>query len=77
MKSRIIGQIHDSILLDVHRTELNVVLVKAKQIMTELLPQAWPWVIVPMEVEAEVAPLGKSWYDKTKEEIQCESPLPA
>jgi hypothetical protein len=30
----------------------------------EDLPKHWPWVIVPLEVECEVAPRGESWYRK-------------
>ncbi len=64
MKSLIIGQIHDSVVMDILEEELESVLARAHQIMTEDLPAAWDWLIVPLIVEAEVAPLGKSWWDK-------------
>jgi DNA polymerase-1 len=68
MKSKIIGQIHDSILGMVKVSELDDYLNKAHQIMTQKLPQAWDWITVPLEVEADVAPEGGSWYDKKKYE---------
>ena len=64
MKTLIIGQIHDSVVLDSPPDEIDIVLDKWKRIMEVDLPRAWDWIIVPMIVEAEVAPLGKSWFDK-------------
>lgn len=64
MKSRIIGQIHDSIIADVHPSELQDYLSTLKYLLTDKLVKQWKWLIVPLECEADVAPLGKSWYDK-------------
>lgn len=64
MRSRIVGQIHDSIVADVHKSELKEYTQLVYHIMTELLPEAWKWIIVPLEVEIEVSPRGKSWYEK-------------
>lgn len=64
MKTKIVGQIHDSIVADIHCKELNDFLQLAFEIMTVKLPQAWKWIIVPMKVEAELAPPGASWYEK-------------
>jgi len=64
MKSVIVGQIHDSIVADVHKDELEMFLKKVKYVMTTDLQKHWPWVIVPLEVEAEVVPLGGTWFDK-------------
>lgn len=64
MRSLLVGQIHDSIVADVHLSELDDFLGMAKQIMTVDLVRAWPWIITPMEIEAEVAPEGGSWFDK-------------
>jgi DNA polymerase-1 len=69
MRSVIIGQIHDSIVADVHKDELETYLQKAKIIMTQDIMKAFPWLIVPLEIEAEVAPLGDSWFDKKEKEI--------
>lgn len=66
MRTVIIGQIHDNIVLDIHRNELQDVLDKIKRIVGIDLPKHWPWIIVPMEIEMEVSPVGKSWNDKKK-----------
>lgn len=62
MKSLIIGQIHDSIVADVHESELDYFLVKIRKVMTEDVRKAWPWIITPLEIEVEVA--EENWFDK-------------
>jgi len=69
MKSLIIGQIHDSIVGDVPRKERKDYLELSKQVMTVDLKKHWPFVNSPLEVEAEVAPAGKSWFEKEVVEI--------
>jgi len=69
MKTRLTNEIHDSVIGDVYKPELEDYLGKLKEIMTVDLPRAWDWLIVPLEVEAEVAPLGGSWADKKGVEI--------
>ena len=64
MKSKIVGQIHDSIVADVHKKEVDEYLQLAKEIMTKRIRKAWKWIIVPLDVEAEVTPLGGNWFDK-------------
>lgn len=64
MKSRIIGQIHDSIILCIHRLEIQDVLTKVKELVRVNLPNTWTWMNVPLTVEVEIAPLGKPWWNK-------------
>lgn len=64
MKSKIVGTIHDSTIMDVHQSELRDVYTKIMRIVTHDLPKHWDWIIVPMRVEIEEAPLGGSWFDK-------------
>lgn len=64
MRSIIVGQIHDSIIGDVHQKELQDYLSICHRVMTQDLPKHWPWIIIPLETEADVSPLGKSWLDK-------------
>lgn len=66
MKTRIINEVHDSMLLDVPPSELNDVLDKAHEIMTHDLRKHWKWITVPVEVEAEVSPINSSWHDIEK-----------
>lgn len=69
MRSKLIGQIHDSVVAEAHRSELAEVLQIIKEVMTVALPKVWKWIIVPLEVEAEVAPLGGSWFEKKKVDL--------
>jgi DNA polymerase I len=64
MKTKLIGQIHDSVLADTHRRERDDYIHMAKQIMTQRLVKHWTWLVVPLEVEAEAAPPGASWFEK-------------
>ncbi len=64
MRSRIVGQIHDSIVADVHQDELDDYLAEAKRVMTEDIRKAWDWIIVPLSVEAEVA--ETNWHEKSE-----------
>lgn len=62
--TRLIGQIHDSMLLDVHPDELGYVKQVIRQITCKDLPKAWPWIIVPMDVDMEICPVDGSWVEK-------------
>ena len=66
-KTKLIGQIHDSILADVHKSELKGFLKLAKRIMTVEVRKHWDWIIVPLEVEAEAS--NVNWFEKQEIEI--------
>lgn len=57
------GQIHDSIVMDVHSDVLDEVLKVAIDIMTQQLGKEMYWIRVPMEADADVSPAGKSWFE--------------
>jgi len=63
MKSLIVGQIHDSIISDVCNGELKSYLEIVNETVQKL-PKHWDWINVPLVVETEVSPVGKTWYDK-------------
>lgn len=67
MKTKIVGQIHDSIMADVHKDEMQDYLQMAKRIMTIGVRKYWPWIIVPLVIEAEASSI--SWFDKKEIEI--------
>lgn len=67
MRTKIVGQIHDSIMADVHPDEMEDYLQMAKCIMTIGIRKHWPWIIVPLEIEAEASDV--SWFDKKVIEI--------
>ena len=64
MQTRIIGQIHDSIVLEIYPPELNEVLAMADKIMTVDIRSHWIWINVPLEIEVELSPVDGSWYLK-------------
>lgn len=66
LRTKIVGQIHDSVIADVPLDELQDYLDAAKHITTVALPKAWPWIIVPLDTESEVCPLGGSWHEKSQ-----------
>jgi DNA polymerase I-like protein with 3'-5' exonuclease and polymerase domains len=60
-KSKIVGQIHDSILMDVDPTELGRIKEALQHIVKEILPKAWKWIIVPLDIEVEEYKVDKPW----------------
>jgi len=62
-----IGQIHDSILLDIVPEERDVVLKKAKHIM-EVEIMEFDFINIPIEAEIELCKIDESWF--YKEEIK-------
>ncbi|HDY87133.1 MAG TPA: hypothetical protein ENH82_03335 [bacterium] len=67
--SKLIGQIHDSVVLDVNPSELHHVAKTVRRVTCEDLPKAWKWIITPLSVDMELAPVDGSWADK--EEFLC------
>ena len=65
-QTRIISQIHDSLLLDVCPDELEELVPIIKQITCVDLPRAWDWLIVPLDVDFEICDVDASWADKKK-----------
>lgn len=63
-KSRIIGQIHDSILFNIYPPELHDVIVIAKEVTQVKLLNQWNWIIIPLSIEADLCQIDQSWYYK-------------
>jgi len=62
MKSKIVGQIHDDMVMDINKKEKEDVLYKAKEIMCVDIKKEWEWIITPLEVEGEFS--EKNWFEK-------------
>ena len=60
-KTRLIGQIHDEVVLDVAPEELLKVSKIVKRITTVDLPRAFKWINVPLSVAADLGPVDGSW----------------
>ncbi len=59
--SKIIGQIHDSIIMDVHPDELSHIEQTARKIVREDLPAAWKWIIVPLDIDVDTYEVDGPW----------------
>ena len=66
MDTKLIGQIHDSMILDVNPSELAEVAAKIKEITCKELPKHWSWIIVPLDVDLECSPVDSPWAEKQK-----------
>lgn len=62
MKSKVIGQIHDSLIIDTHKSELQDVLAKVKSLLVDEIREDWTWLTVPLGVEAEAS--ETNWWEK-------------
>jgi len=62
--TKLIGQIHDSIIFDVAPTELQHVVKVIKRVTCEDLRKAWSWISVPLSVDFEICPVDRSWAEK-------------
>lgn len=70
MRSVVVGQIHDSCVGDVHTEELADYLDIVREVMTERITKQFPWLIVPLDIENEITPVGATWYEK--QEVSAE-----
>ena len=59
--TKLIGQIHDSIIMDVNPNEFEHVQLTAHKIVKEELPALWNWINVPLNIEIDVYGVDQSW----------------
>lgn len=62
MKSVVVGQIHDSVVADVHRAEVDDYVEMVTRIAQQDIMREWKWITVPLVIEAEVA--EDNWFNK-------------
>lgn len=67
MRSLLVGQIHDSLLLDATEDELEDVINMAVKIMTKDIRKHWDWIVIPLDVEVETT--RTNWHEKEKYSI--------
>ncbi|MBS3777652.1 MAG: hypothetical protein KGY70_20840 [Bacteroidales bacterium] len=61
--TRMIGQIHDAIQSDVNPDELDYVAKTIRRVTCEDLPREWPWIVVPLNIDADICPVDGSWAE--------------
>lgn len=59
--SKVIGEIHDSVLIDASPDEVTGLVEMIRHIVSVELPASWPWIVVPLRVEASVSEIDGSW----------------
>jgi hypothetical protein len=69
MKSRIIFQVHDEIVSDVHEDEYEEYICIAREIMVDKLRKDWEFVNVPMELETKCSELNGNWYKMEESDV--------
>lgn len=67
MKTKLIGQIHDSILADVHKKEEKTFQRMVQDIMVGELVDKWTWIIAPIEIELDR--YETNWFEKKPVEL--------
>jgi hypothetical protein len=72
-ETKIICQIHDSIVADVVPEEFDDFIDLVLKVTTKLLPREYTWMTVPMAVEVDVAEVGEPWSTKKKYDLNSSS----
>jgi DNA polymerase I-like protein with 3'-5' exonuclease and polymerase domains len=66
LDTKIIGQIHDSIIFDTSPDELPLIAKTIQKIITVDLPNHWKWICIPLTIDADVCEIDAPWSEKTK-----------
>ena len=66
MKSKLIGQIHDELVFDACPDEKDELLDMVRRVACIWLKKQWPWIIIPLEVEANVFDIDANWAQDSK-----------
>lgn len=60
--TKLVGEVHDDMILDVHPDEEAHVEKTIHRVVSEELSAAWKWIIVPMKAEIKTGPIDGSLY---------------
>ena len=63
MKSKVVNQIHDSMLIDCYRKERKQVIEILRRVMVDDVAKHWKWIICPLSVEFEIC--ERNWFQKS------------
>jgi DNA polymerase-1 len=64
MKSKLIGQIHDSMITDAVPEEVDEVIDIIDYWGTKKTVETFKWIIVPLKIDHELTEVDSTWYDK-------------
>jgi hypothetical protein len=68
-KSKLLGQIHDSMVFDVHPKEKDYLIEIIKDFSTKKVRDHWTWINVPLTIECEVTEINGNWSEKKEIKI--------
>lgn len=68
-ESQMIGQIHDSMVFDIVPEEKDEIKAFIGDLVRNKTRKEWDWLIVPLDIEADITEVDGNWYIKKKEEI--------
>ena len=71
LRSVLIGQVHDSVIVDVHPKEVDTVLSLLQQVMTDEPSQLYDWLTIPLEIDITIGP---NWLEQHEVET-LEAPV--
>jgi len=60
-RSKIIGQIHDSIIINLCPEEEDHIFKMCSYIMSRKIREMYPWITVPLPIEIKCSNVGESW----------------
>jgi len=63
MQSRVIGEIHDSAIIDVSPPELDRIIAMAQEIATVEVPREWRWITIPLRIEVARSAIDGNWAE--------------
>lgn len=66
MRTKLIGQIHDSLIADVPDSETQQYVDLVREVMTVRIRKHWDWINVPLKIEVEMSPINGNWFEKEK-----------
>lgn len=75
LRSRIVGQIHDECTQDNHPDEIEDILMMSYEISCNQIRDHWPWLIVPLNIEAEFGGVDEDWTKKKPYPINILEPF--
>jgi DNA polymerase I-like protein with 3'-5' exonuclease and polymerase domains len=62
-RSKVIGEIHDSVLVDYHPDEFHEVVELCHRIATVEVASEWKWINVPLRVETQTSEIDGNWAE--------------
>lgn len=69
MQSKLIGQIHDALILDIDPEEESRVDHIIELYGTKKIRETWPWIAVPLQMEKSVSEISGNWAEMKEEKI--------